>query len=63
MFFAILLVVIAATLHLVLGFTLGLAVIAWLFGAGLLWVLWKLRWVIAAVIGLEWLFGSSDSNS
>ncbi len=63
MFFAILLVVIAATLHLVLGLAIGLAVIAGLFGAGLLWVVWKLRWVIAAIIGLEWLFGSSDSNS
>ena len=62
MFFAILLVVIAAALHLVLGLPIGLAVILGLVGAGALWVLWKLKWVIAGIIGLECLFEGNNSN-
>ncbi|RAU19998.1 hypothetical protein CU669_20775 [Paramagnetospirillum kuznetsovii] len=32
-------------------------------GALALWVLWKLKWVILGILGLEMLFGGGDSGS
>jgi hypothetical protein len=31
-------------------------------GALALWVLWKLKWIILGILGLEMLFGGGDGN-
>lgn len=56
----VVLMVFAGLLHVGLHVPVLLAVMA----AAMLWVLWKLKWVILGVLGLEMLFGGgSDGGS
>ena len=49
---------IAGVLHLALHVPLLFAAV----GAFLLWVLWKLKWIILGIFGLEMLFGGGNDN-
>jgi hypothetical protein len=49
----------AGALHLGLHVPVLLA----LSGAVVLWVLWKLKWVILGIFGLEMLFGGGDGGN
>jgi len=63
MHFAILMALIAAGLHLGLGLPIGVAIIVGIVGAVALWGLWKLKWVILAIFGLEALFGGGSNDA
>lgn len=60
MYFAIIMAACAAALHLVLGLPIGLAIIVALAISFGFWVLWKLKWIILGILGLEALFGGGD---
>jgi|GEM_PF-1484481 len=55
----IILLVLAGAMHVFLHLPLLLAAIAML----LLWLLWKLKWVILGIIGLDMLFGGAGADN
>jgi putative effector of murein hydrolase LrgA (UPF0299 family) len=55
----IILLFVAGALHL----GLHIPVIAAVIGVLVLWVLWKLKWVLLGILGLEMLFGGGDNNN
>ena len=63
MFWLVILLVIFAALHFMLWlpiqFAIGAAVVATL----VLWLLWKLKWVILGIIGLEEIFGGRGDGA
>jgi hypothetical protein len=63
MFWLIVLVILFAALHLLLLLPTTMAVVIALVATGMLWIVWKLKWVILAVIGLEEIFGGRDGNA
>lgn len=62
MFFAIILGVVFSVIHFVLQFPPQASIVV----AGLLtvvlWGLWKLRWIVLGILGLEMLFGGGDGG-
>jgi hypothetical protein len=63
MFWLIVLVILFAALHILLLLPTPIAVTGALVVTGVLWAVWKLKWVILAVIGLEEIFGGRDGNA
>jgi hypothetical protein len=57
MSFAITLIILAVALRVVLHVAITAAIIVALVGAGILWLVWKLKWVLLAIFGLEEIFG------
>jgi hypothetical protein len=49
----------AGLLHYFVGVPVLLAAI----GALMLWIVWKLKWVILGILGLEMLFGGGGGDS
>lgn len=62
MFFAIVMVVVAAALHLLVGFPIGPAVVVSLVASGVLWIIWKLKWILLGILGLSALFGGDSGG-
>ena len=56
----ILLLIAFAGLHFVLALPTGLAITAAAIATGVLWLLWKLKWIILGIIGLEEIFGGRN---
>jgi hypothetical protein len=63
MFWAILLVAVFAGLHFLLLLPAQIAIIGAAVPTVILWLLWKARWIILAVVGLEAIFGSRDYDA
>ena len=59
----IFLILFFAGLHFVLLLPVQMAIAGAAGLVVLLWILWKLKWVILAVIGLEEIFGGRDNNA
>jgi len=59
----VILLAVFAGLHLGLLMPVQVAIVgATIFTVGL-WIVWKLKWVILGIIGLEELFGSRDDDA
>ena len=62
MFFAVILGIIFSVFHFLLQLPADAAIV----GAGIItvvfWVLWKLRWIILGILGLEMLFGGDGDG-
>ena len=62
MFWLVILGAVFAALHFYLLLPVQLAIVAAVVVAGLLWILWKARWVVLGILGLEMLFGSGGDG-
>jgi hypothetical protein len=49
-----------AGLHFGLFFPAQMAIVCALVATAALWLLWKLKWIILGIIGLEEIFGGRD---
>jgi len=58
----IILLIAFAGLHFGLFLPAQMAIICALAATGALWLLWKLKWIILGVIGLEEVFGGRDES-
>ena len=58
----ILLLIAFAGLHFLLFFPAQMAIICAAIVTAALWLLWKLKWIILGIIGLEEIFGSRDDS-
>lgn len=56
----ILLLVVFAGLHFILLLPAQVAIIGAAVATVVLWLLWKLKWIILGIIGLEEIFGGRD---
>lgn len=52
-----------AGLHFALLLPAQIAIVASAMVTILLWIVWKLKWVILGIIGLEEIFGGRDDNA
>jgi hypothetical protein len=52
-----------AGLHVVLLLPTQIAIVASAMVTVLLWIVWKLKWIILGIIGLEEIFGGRDDNA
>jgi hypothetical protein len=59
----ILLLILFAGLHFLLFLPAAFAIILAAIGTVALWLLWKLKWVILGIIGLEEIFGGRGDNA
>ncbi|CUW41860.1 protein of unknown function (plasmid) [Magnetospirillum sp. XM-1] len=44
-------------------FLLGIPVPVALVGGGILWIVWKAKWIILGILGLEMLFGGRGDDA
>jgi hypothetical protein len=58
----ILLLILFAGLHFILFLPAAFAIVVAGIGTVALWLLWKLKWVILGIIGLEEIFGGRGDN-
>ena len=58
----ILLLAVFAGLHFVLLLPAQVAIIGGAVATAALWLLWKLKWIILGIIGLEEIFGGRDDS-
>jgi len=61
--FAIVAVIIAAALHLGLHLPIGFAIVVAVIGTAILWIVWKAKWLILGILGLETLFGGGGDDA
>jgi hypothetical protein len=59
----IILFLLFAGLHFVLLLPAQLGIIVAAVATVVLWIVWKLKWVILGIIGLEEIFGGRDDNA
>lgn len=59
----IILLVAFAGLHFGLLLPAQVAIIGAAVGTGVLWLIWKLKWVILGIIGLEEMFGGPGDSA
>lgn len=58
----VILLIAFAGLHFALFFPMQLAIICAAVATAALWLLWKLKWIILGIIGLEEIFGGRDDS-
>ena len=63
MFWLILLLIVFAVLHFALLLPAQAAIIVAAVATFVLWLLWKLKWVILGIIGLEEIFGGRGDGA
>jgi hypothetical protein len=59
----IILLVLFAALHLILLVPAQLAIVGGVVLTAIVWMVWKLKWVILGIIGLEEIFGGRGDNA
>jgi hypothetical protein len=59
----IILLVLFAALHLILLVPAQIAIGGGVVLTAILWMVWKLKWVILSIIGLEEIFGGRGDNA
>jgi len=62
MFWLIILLLAFAFLHFMLFLPVQAAIIAAALATLMLWLLWKLKWIILGIIGLEEIFGGRNDS-
>ncbi|HXP97732.1 MAG TPA: hypothetical protein VN809_13540 [Telmatospirillum sp.] len=63
MVWLIILFLLFAGLHFMLLLPAQLGIVVAAVATVILWVVWKLKWVILGIIGLEEIFGGRDDNT
>ncbi|HMA51676.1 MAG TPA: hypothetical protein VKP60_18080 [Magnetospirillaceae bacterium] len=58
----VILLIVFAGLHFVLLLPAQIAIICGAVATAALWLLWKLKWIILGIIGLEEIFGGRDDS-
>jgi hypothetical protein len=58
----VILLIAFAGLHFVLFLPTTLAVVCAAIATAALWLVWKLKWIILGIIGLEEIFGGRDDS-
>jgi hypothetical protein len=59
----VLLLIVFAALHFGLFLPVQAAIVAAAVGTVMLWLLWKLKWIILGIIGLEEIFGGRGDDA
>ncbi len=59
----VILLIVFAALHFALFLPVPLAIVGALVVMAALWLVWKLKWVILAVVGLEEIFGGRSDGA